>query len=93
VRRPGRRPYFFRPRTNRDIGRISLLRTSWLASAAILPTVSSVFKTLADRLAREPISQAALEPRVLRHLWAIDEDTGDRARTNRGRAIERVPAR
>src|SRR5690348_11062795 len=48
------------------------------------------FKTLADRLACEPISQAALEHRVLRHLWVIDDDTGSRARANRERAIERV---
>ena len=38
------------------------------------------FKALADRLALEPISAAALEHRVLRHLWVIDDDTGSRAR-------------
>ena len=48
------------------------------------------FKALADRLALEPMSQAALEHRVLRHLWVIDADTGARARANRERAIERV---
>jgi phage/plasmid-like protein (TIGR03299 family) len=50
------------------------------------------FKALADRLAREPISQAALEHRVLRHLWVIDDDAGARARAHRERAIERVLA-
>jgi hypothetical protein len=50
------------------------------------------FKTLADRLALEPISETALERRVLRHLWVIDDDTGARARANRERAIERVLA-
>ena len=50
------------------------------------------FKELADRLALEPISAAALEHRVLRHLWVIDDDTGTRARANRERAIERVLA-
>ena len=34
------------------------------------------FKALADRLALEPITETALERRVLRHLWVIDEDTG-----------------
>ena len=48
------------------------------------------FKALADRLALEPLSQAALEDRVLRHLWVIGEDTGARARANRERRIERV---
>jgi len=38
------------------------------------------FKALADRLAREPISPASLEHRVLRHLWVIEDDTGARAR-------------
>ena len=38
-------------------------------------------KALADQLAREPISATALEQRVLRHLWVIDDDTGTRART------------
>jgi hypothetical protein len=50
------------------------------------------FKALADRLALQPISEAALEHRVLRHLWVIDDDTGARARANRERAIERVVA-
>jgi phage/plasmid-like protein (TIGR03299 family) len=50
------------------------------------------FKAHADQLAREPISDAALERRVLRHLWVIDEGTGTRARANRERAIERVLA-
>ena len=50
------------------------------------------FKELADRLALEPISETALEHRVLRHLWVIDDDTGPRARANRQRAIERVLA-
>jgi phage/plasmid-like protein (TIGR03299 family) len=50
------------------------------------------FKALADRLALEPISEAAFEHRVLRHLWVIDEDTGPRARANRERAIEQVVA-
>jgi phage/plasmid-like protein (TIGR03299 family) len=50
------------------------------------------FKELADRLALEPISEPALERRVLRHLWAIDDDTGARARSNRERAIEWVLA-
>jgi phage/plasmid-like protein (TIGR03299 family) len=48
------------------------------------------FKVLADRLAREPISEPALERRVLRHLWTIDDDIGKRARANRERAIEQV---
>ena len=50
------------------------------------------FKELADRLALQPISHGALEHRVLRHLWVIDDDTGTRARANRERAIERVLA-
>ena len=50
------------------------------------------FKALADRLALQPISETALEHRVLRHLWVIDDDTGPRARVNRERAIERVLA-
>ena len=50
------------------------------------------FKALADRLALEPISEIALERRVLRHLWVIDVDTGPRARANRERAIEHVLA-
>lgn len=50
------------------------------------------FKALADRLALVPISETALERRVLRHLWVIDEDTGPRARANRERAIEHVLA-
>ena len=48
------------------------------------------FKALADRLALEPISDTALERRVLRHLWVIDHDTRPRARANRERAIEHV---
>ena len=46
------------------------------------------FKALADRLALEPISERALERRVLRHLWVIDEDTGQasRAPTASGRS-------
>jgi phage/plasmid-like protein (TIGR03299 family) len=48
------------------------------------------FKALADRLAREPISPMALEQRVLRHLWVIDDDTSARARAHRERAIEQV---
>jgi glycosyltransferase A (GT-A) superfamily protein (DUF2064 family) len=48
------------------------------------------FKVLADRLARQPISEPALECRVLRHLWVIDDDTGKVARVNRERAIEQV---
>jgi phage/plasmid-like protein (TIGR03299 family) len=48
------------------------------------------FKALADRLALKPISERALERRVLRHLWVIDEDAGKRARANRERAIEQV---
>ena len=50
------------------------------------------FKALADRLALEPISDTALERRVLRHLWIIDDDTGRIARGNRERAIEHVLA-
>ena len=50
------------------------------------------FKALADRLALEPISRAALEHRVLRHLWVIDEDTGTRAR-RQPRAHDRAGAR
>jgi len=50
------------------------------------------FKVLADRLALEPIGEAALEHRVLRHLWVIEQDTGARARANRERAIEHVLA-
>jgi phage/plasmid-like protein (TIGR03299 family) len=50
------------------------------------------FKALADRLALAPISEPALEHRVLRHLWVIDDDTGPRARANRERAIEHVLA-
>jgi phage/plasmid-like protein (TIGR03299 family) len=50
------------------------------------------YKAVADRLAREAISETALERRVLRHLWVIDEDTGTRARANRERAIEHVLA-
>src|SRR5205823_10577643 len=50
------------------------------------------FKVLADRMAGEPITERALEQRVLRHLWVIDEDTGRLARANRERAIEHVLA-
>jgi hypothetical protein len=50
------------------------------------------FKVLADQLAGEPISEPALERRVLRHLWVIDDETGPRARAHRERAIERVLA-
>jgi len=50
------------------------------------------FKALADRLAFQPMSEPALERRVLRHLWVIDDDTGPRARANRERAIEHVLA-
>jgi hypothetical protein len=50
------------------------------------------FKVLADRLALETITERALEHRVLRHLWVIDEDTGKQARANRERAIEQVLA-
>jgi phage/plasmid-like protein (TIGR03299 family) len=50
------------------------------------------FKSLADGLALQPISEPALEHRVLRHLWVIDDDIGARARANHERAIERVLA-
>jgi phage/plasmid-like protein (TIGR03299 family) len=50
------------------------------------------FKELADRMAREPIAEWALERRVLRHLWTIDEDLGKVARANRERTIESVLA-
>ena len=50
------------------------------------------FKELADRMAGQVISEAVLERRVLRHLWAIDEDLGRRARENRERTIESVLA-
>jgi Domain of unknown function (DUF932) len=50
------------------------------------------FKELADRLARESISEAALEHRVCRHLWVVDEDTGPRAGENRERAVESLLA-
>jgi phage/plasmid-like protein (TIGR03299 family) len=48
------------------------------------------FKVLANRLALEPISERALEHRVLRHLWVIDEELGKVARANRERTIDRV---
>jgi phage/plasmid-like protein (TIGR03299 family) len=48
------------------------------------------FKELADRMATEPIAEWALERRVLRHLWTIDEDRGKVARANRQRTIEQV---
>jgi hypothetical protein len=44
------------------------------------------FKVLADRLACEPMTERALEHRVLRYLWVIDEDTDGRARANGERA-------
>ena len=50
------------------------------------------FKILADRFAREPISEPRLERSVLRHLWVIQEDMGSRARAHRERAIEHVLA-
>jgi Domain of unknown function (DUF932) len=50
------------------------------------------FKELADRMAMEPVADRALEHRVLRHLWTIDEDMGKAARANRERTIERVLA-
>ncbi len=50
------------------------------------------FKALADRLALEPITETALERRVLRHLWVIDEDTGP-ARPRQPRAGDRARAR
>jgi len=50
------------------------------------------FKELADRLAAEPIAARALERRILRHLWTIDEDMGKLARANRQRTIESVLA-
>ena len=50
------------------------------------------FKTLADRLARQPITAHALEHRVLRHLWVIDEDLGKAARRP-PRADDRASAR
>ena len=50
------------------------------------------FKELADRMASEPIAEWALERRVLRHLWTINEDMGKLARQNRERTIENVLA-
>jgi len=50
------------------------------------------FKVLADRLAREPIRERTFERRILRHLWVIDEDMGQRARKHRERTIENVLA-
>ena len=50
------------------------------------------FKELADRMAAEPIAEWALERRVLRHLWTIDEDLGKVARANRERTIESMLA-
>ena len=50
------------------------------------------FKELADGLAVAPISEPALERRVLSLLWVVDDDTGPRARANRERAIEQVLA-
>jgi hypothetical protein len=43
-------------------------------------------------LAGEPIAEWALERRVLRHIWTIDEDLGKDARANRERTIEQVLA-
>src|SRR5205085_3578951 len=40
------------------------------------------FKELADRLALQPITELALERRVLRHLWTINEGMGKVARKN-----------
>jgi Domain of unknown function (DUF932) len=48
------------------------------------------FKELADQLGREPITPNRLERSVLRHLWTIDEDAGERARRHRERTIGRV---
>jgi hypothetical protein len=48
------------------------------------------FKVLADRLALEPMTEPALEHRVLRHLWVTDDDMGPRARRNRELTIESV---
>jgi hypothetical protein len=48
------------------------------------------FKELADRLAREPIRERALERGVLRHLSVIDEEMDKMARANRERTIESV---
>jgi hypothetical protein len=50
------------------------------------------FTELGDRMAAETIAEWALERRVLRHLWAIDEDLGKVARANRERTIESVIA-
>jgi hypothetical protein len=50
------------------------------------------FEALADRMAQEPIAEWALERRVLRHLWTVDEDLGKVARANRERTIEQVLA-
>jgi phage/plasmid-like protein (TIGR03299 family) len=50
------------------------------------------FKELADRMASEPITDWALERRVLRNLWTIDDDTGKVARANRQRTIEQALA-
>ncbi len=49
------------------------------------------FKILADR-PPDPITENALEHRVLRHLWVIDDDIGKLARANREQAIEHVLA-
>jgi len=50
------------------------------------------FKTLADRLALQPITAQRFERGVLRHVWTIDDDTGKVARHNRERTIERMLA-
>ena len=55
-------------------------------------TYQKQFKELANRPAGEPITEWALERRVLRHLWTIDEKMGKIARSNRERTIERVLA-
>jgi hypothetical protein len=43
-------------------------------------------------MAAEPLTESALERRVLRHLWTIDEDMGKVARANRERTIEQILA-
>ena len=55
-------------------------------------TYQKQFKEVANRPAGEPITEWALERRVLRHLWTIDEKMGKIARSNRERTIERVLA-
>jgi hypothetical protein len=61
------------------------LQTKYAAAHQVLGmTVNyeTQFKELADRLAREHITPDRLERSVLRHLWTIDEDAGERARRN-----------